>query len=65
MCKCVRMRACVRVCARAHAELSDSVRECVMEGSQASWLLFSWRKNTKPRTQAERFDEIRVFALEV
>lgn len=34
--------------------LSESVRECVMEGLQASWPLLSWGKNNHKHTQKVR-----------
>lgn len=34
--------------------LSESVRECVMEGLQASWPLLSWGKNNHKHRQNVR-----------
>lgn len=46
------VRASVRVYVRVL--LSDSVRECVMEGLQAGWLWLSWEKNNL-RAESEFF----------
>lgn len=66
-CESVQMRLhvlCVRAHACVHVELSDSVRECVMEGSQASWLLFSWRKSTKNKNTGREVRRDQSFRLE-
>lgn len=46
----------MRVCAHARVcvLLSESVRECVMEGLQASWPSLSWGKNKHKHRQNVR-----------